>query len=389
MDRSSTFRIIGIAIVVFIAWKFIGPALGFGAKAETGQNVPPETYVDAPGFAPDIVDPPVPGQQAPSAPPEGKLCNIKGDRFDAVLSTRGAAITHFYLRDPQYAGKEGMDLSTTDLERWRSLRTLFRGERGMDQVKHDRFDWKLDTADGIACRFSYADDLVRIDKRVAANGRPFELEVTTTLANLDTAPHHHRFSIEAFAYRQNKEIKSHLGRVSPFITELSCGRTDRTAAHQGAVSVAGVRRLLGMSNDLVDRKSKDDFKEGWFSVPLVDRYVAVSNYYFAQAIVPVAAPEAATPICDILAEDWFTYGQKRDDDEAGAVYHGRLEYPPSTSSRIRRRPTSRPSSSVRRSVTSWRRLRDRRLTSVTSSTWGSSHPSPRCWSASWSSSTRT
>ena len=244
-----------------------------------------------------------------------------------MLSTRGAAITHFFLRDPQYAGTEGMNLSTTSLERWRSLRTLFRGERGMDQVKYDRFDWKLDASDGTSCRFSYADDLVRIDKRIAANSNPFELEVTTTLANLDAAPHRHRFSIEAFAYRPNKEIKSHLGRVSPFITELSCARRDSSSASDGAFSLSGIRRSLGSSNDVVLRKSKDDFKEGWFSVPLVDRYVAVSNYYFAQAIVPVAAPEAATPVCDILAEDWYTYGQKRDDDEAGAVYHGRLEYP--------------------------------------------------------------
>jgi YidC/Oxa1 family membrane protein insertase len=327
MDRSSTLRILGIALIAFIAWKFIGPALGFGAKTETVQNVPAETYLDAPGFAPDIVDPAPPGQQAPSAPPEGKPCNIKGTRFDAVLSTRGAAITHFFLRDPQYAGTEGMDLSTTDLERWRSLRTVFRGDKGLDQVKYDRFDWKLDGADGTSCRFSYADDLVRIDKRIAANERPFELEVTTQLTNLDAAPHHHRFSIEAFAYRKNKEVKSHLGRVSPFITELSCAWTDPTAASDGVLSLSGIRRALGGSTDDIKRKSKDDFKDGWFSSPVVGRYVAVSNYYFAQAIVPIAAPEAAKPDCWLLAEDWYSYGQKRDDDEAGAVYHGRLLYP--------------------------------------------------------------
>jgi len=304
MDRSSLVRVIGIALLVFMAYKYLGPTLGFGEKADSGQSVAPELYVDAPGFAPDTVDPLPPGQKAPVAPPEGTICKVKGTRFDAELSTRGAALTHFFLRDPQYAGTEGLDLSTTDHERWRSLRTIFRGEKGLDQVKFDRFNWKLEASTGTSCLFTYADDTVRIEKRVAANDRPFELEVTTTLTNLGATPHRHQLSIEAFAYRQNKEIKSRLGRVSPFITELSCARSDD-----------------------VKRKSKDDFKEGWFSLPLVDRYVAVSNYYFAQAIIPMEAPESAKPICDLLAEDWYTYGQKRDDDEAGAVYHGRLVYP--------------------------------------------------------------
>jgi YidC/Oxa1 family membrane protein insertase len=77
----------------------------------------------------------------------------------------------------------------------------------------------------------------------------------------------------------------------------------------------------------VTRKGKDDFKEGWFSEPLVDRYVAVSNSYFAQAIVPIASPNADKPECSLLAEDWYTFGQKRDDDLAGAVYHARLLFP--------------------------------------------------------------
>ena len=55
--------------------------------------------------------------------------------------------------------------------------------------------------------------------------------------------------------------------------------------------------------------------------------MAISNAYFAQAIIPVDAPEAAKPICELLAEDWYTSQQNRDDDTAGAVYHARLRYP--------------------------------------------------------------
>jgi YidC/Oxa1 family membrane protein insertase len=330
MDRSSLVRVIGIALLFFLAYKYLGPSVGLGSKAESSQNIPAEAYIDAPGFAPDDIDALAPGQTAPVAPPEGALCTIKGHRFDAQLSTRGAALTHFFLRDPQYAGVEGLDLSTTDHERWRSLRTLFRGAIGSsrpagDQIKFDRFDWKLDAADGTSCHFSYTDDGVHIEKVVAADARPFELTVTTTVTNLSAEPRRHDLSVEAFAYRRNKEIKSHLGRVSPFLTELSCARSDNPA-EQSAFDKLMTSLSLRSADD-VKRKSKDDFKEGWFSIPNIDHYAAISNYYFAQALIPVTAPESSKPACDLLAEDWYTYGQKRNDDDAGAVYHARLVYP--------------------------------------------------------------
>jgi len=308
MDRSSIVRLLAIALLVVVGYRYLGPSVGLGNKEASSQPIPEEKYVDAPGFVADDVDRTPDGQ--PASPTEGTLCKIKGDRFDAVLSTRGAALVHFLLRDPQYAGTEGMDLVSTNgvpprpIERWRSLRTLFRGPKGADQVKYDRFNWTLESQTESSCTFTYADETAKIVKVVGASGRPFELEVSTTLTNLSAEPRTHELSIEAFAYHTNKEVKSGLGRQSPLATELSCAR----------------------GSD-IKRKPKDDFKEGWFSLPVVDRYVAISNPYFTQALMPMTAPDAAKPVCDLLAEDWFSGSQKRDDDDAGDVYHGRLEYP--------------------------------------------------------------
>jgi YidC/Oxa1 family membrane protein insertase len=314
MDRSSLIRVALIAVALFLFIQVGLPAIT--GKTPTGQKgVPFESYVNAPGYVGDPVD----DREATARPQEGKVCKLAGNRFDAELSSRGASLVHFFLRDPQYAGTNGLDIATTGsnaVERWRSLRTLFRGDKGGDQLKYDRFDWTLDASDGASCRFSYADDDVSITKTITAGDRPFELNVDTTIQNLDDAPKRHQFSIEAFAYLQNKDLKGDkddsrsgwvpkfLKRPSPFVTELSCARDDE-----------------------VKRKNKDDFKEGWFSEPLVDRYVAVSNYYFAQAIVPVEASSGAKPECQLLAEDWFTDGQKREDDDAGAIYHARLLFP--------------------------------------------------------------
>jgi YidC/Oxa1 family membrane protein insertase len=314
MDRNSLTRWIMIAAIAIG-----GYYLFYGKKSgDHAQQVPVERYVDAPGFAPDVVDV-QPGKPAPAPPAEGALCTLHGNRFEAELSTRGAGITHLYLTDARYAQSDARDVSTTpDIERWRSLRTLFRtpGDTptANDQLAYDRFDWKLDgTANGGAsCRFTYEDATARVTKTVTAGERPFELDVETTLTNLAGEPRKHATSVELFAYRTNQQVKGRLGRVSPFLTSLECARDDE------------VKRLA---------KDASDFKTGWFSLPLDDRYAAISNYYFAQALVPLDANPAAggeKPSCDLLAEQWFGDGQHADDDQAGAVYHARLQYPPRT-----------------------------------------------------------
>jgi YidC/Oxa1 family membrane protein insertase len=300
MDRNAVIRWIVIAVVVFVAWKWVLPAVG--GKSDKRQDVAEETYTNAPSFTPDVLDPSTPEHPGRWEPKEGEICKIKGNRFDAEMSSRGAALTHFYLRDAQYAGSDGFDMSTTpDHERWRSLRTLFRAKDASDQLKFDRFDWTLERLDDTGCKFTYQDDAASIEKTITAGARPFELNVETKITNLTDGPKKHRFDIEEFAYRQNKEIKGSLGRVSPFQTEIDCARGNE-----------------------VTRKQKDEFKEGWFSEPLVDRWAAVNNYFFVQALVP---EDGQKPECRILAEDWYGGGQSRDDDEAGAIYHARLTYP--------------------------------------------------------------
>jgi YidC/Oxa1 family membrane protein insertase len=312
MDRNTIIRWIVIAGAILIFWKW-GLPLITGKSGDAVQALPAETYKNAPDFAPDAIDPGAAEQKAnPAAPPSPEeLCTIKSRRFEATLSTRGAGITHYKLLDKQYATSDAADLSTTpDLERWRNLRTLFRAgpNDDSDQVPFDRFTWKLEPLGeaGNGCKFTYADDTVRIVKSVTLGARDFELDVVTQLTNLADGAKKHRYSIEAFAYRQNKEMKGSLGRQSPFMTELSCARQKD-----------------------VQRKSPNDFKEGWFSEPLTDRYVAVSNIYFAQAIVPVAEG-ADKPECDIVAEQWYGAGQKPDDDQAGHVFHAKLLYPSKT-----------------------------------------------------------
>ncbi|MFO0676637.1 MAG: membrane protein insertase YidC [Polyangiaceae bacterium] len=303
MDRNAVLRWSLIALIVLAAWKW-GPSL-FGAKGGDVQALPAETYVNAPGFAPDRVDAPTDGK-ANEPPVEGETCTIKGNRFETDLSSRGAAVTHYRLTDAKYRESEAADLSTTpDHERWRSLRTTFRAPNAAsadEQFAFDRFPWKLERLGDRGCKFTYEDAKVRVVKTIAANDRPFELDVTTDVTNLSDGTKKHVLGIGAYAFRRNHEVTGKLGRVSPFLTELSCTHGKE-----------------------VTRKGKDDFKTGWFSANDVTRYAAVTNYYFAEALVPMGSSPA--PSCSLLAEEWLSPGQAKDDDNAAHVYHAKLAYP--------------------------------------------------------------
>ena len=298
MDRNTLLRWLLIAGVMFGIYYFF-----FKGGTKKGQSLPEENHISAPGFIADVGEPAVNG--IPNAPMEGEICRIKGDKFNADLSSRGAALKHFWITDAHYAeGSEGYDVSTTpDHERYRSLRTRFRGEGATDQLAFDRFNWKLAPragGDDKSCTFSYEDATVSITKTIKASGKPFELDVETTVKNLTDAPKRHKFEIGTFAFRFNREVKGKWGRVSPFMTELSCA-----------------------SSAEITRKNKDDFKEGWLHKDGTNRYAAVSNYYFGQAIIPT---DGAVPTCSLVAEQRYGAGQAPDDDEAGAVYQARLQY---------------------------------------------------------------
>ncbi|NOU29120.1 MAG: membrane protein insertase YidC [Polyangiaceae bacterium] len=304
MDRNTVVRWALIAAALLLFWKFGMPLITGGNKKP--QTLSAEVFKNAPDFVPDKIDPKVDGK--PNEPKEGELCELKGERFKAQLSSRGAAIVHLRLTDGQYADDNGqIDMSTTpDHEQWRSLRTGFRANGADDQVDYDRFNWKLQPQESpSACTFTYTDAKVEITKTIRAASRAFELEMTTQVKNLTDAPKKHALSTSIHAFRYNKEIKGKLGRVSPFMTDLACAGTDE-----------------------VVRKGKDDFKEGWVEKPSVDRFAAISNYYFGQAIIPAAGDKPNCRIvADLLADKWAGANIPHDDENAGAVYHAVLNYP--------------------------------------------------------------
>jgi YidC/Oxa1 family membrane protein insertase len=303
----SVTRWIFIAIAGVLAWIYIPKLMGGGGKD---------------GIQPIGIGRTETAEYAFSAS-EPEKCKIEGKRFNAELSARGAALVDYYLTgDPRYTehGKP-IELTTVpgsapdrfDLRfDWRAL-----GNTGeTSQVAKDVVDWKLEpTTDG-TCKFSYADDRVKLTKTIRAGDGPYELISRATIENVSDTKRTHRLGVENTAWRTHAETDSHLGRQSPFATEVAC-------AHDGGKLV---RKSL---SDFSPKDfEKPEVESGWFVQKGTIEFAATANAYFSQAIVPLEAP--AAPACALQVEErWYRdqYPDKTKDPAYGSMYRSRLVYP--------------------------------------------------------------
>lgn len=330
MERSTILRWIIIAVAIWLMWTY-GPRLwGGGDNGGSGQTQPlvPESVCDT-----RVSDPsqqfaclPQVCEQDKCRPAERKpevLCDIKGVRFNAQVSSKGATLKHLLLEGDRYRIVDGanegkpIDLVTTpDIELRQPLRFDWRsGVSGEDaQVRYDTLDWELVESTDKSCVFAYKDETVSLRKTIRATDRPFELDVETTIENVSDKPRKHALGVELAAWRYEHEVESHFGRQSPFMTTVDC-------AFEG---------------DL-DRMDHGDFEPGDFDDKPIENgwathrgsiaFASVSDYYFAQAVVPV---EPAPLGCRRLIEERWAVGavpSKSDDPNFGSFYRSRLVYP--------------------------------------------------------------
>ena len=329
MERSSILRWIIIAVAIYLAWTYGSKYLGFGG----GENGSGSASLQPLGqeSACSQHEPCQPqdcdeeGKNCkPAERKEEQLCNIKGMRFGAEFTSRGATLKHLLLDGERYTFTEGdragkpIDLVTTpDVEQRRPLRFDWRGASatGDDaQIRYDAFDWTLAEKTDKSCVFEYKDETVELKRVIRTNDRPFEIEVESSIKNVTEQTRKHELSVESVTWRYQSEVESHLGRQSPFMTSVTC-------AHDGDTE----RRDIG---DFEPKDFGDEgFKDGWFVQPGGVAFASVSDFYFAQALVPM---EPAANACRLQIEERWDpskFASKDDDPKYGAMYRARLAYP--------------------------------------------------------------
>jgi len=305
-----------------------------------------------------------------------QTCEIRGEKFRAVLSTHGASLRTYELTDQQrYHAKEAMpdgvlagiaatfsptfgkgigpiELVTTTAESRMPLRTDLKLPNQADaQVSFDDVEYKLTSQDGKSCAFVYEERKIdrlyaelaaesdevkrgaikgqieaakgneaemavvsRVTKTVAATGNAYELSVDVKVENLAAEPRKHRLAIEQTSWRTTKEMQGSLGRQSDWATEAVTGTTAKTERHATTDFEPG------------DFKDKEFTTEKWRRTEGEGKWAAVSSSYMAGIVVAVDGP---APAAETQAEEiWSTsFADKTKDPNHGFVFRARLAYP--------------------------------------------------------------
>jgi YidC/Oxa1 family membrane protein insertase len=319
-SKGSLLRWLFIGIAVFLAMKFVGPKL-FGS--EGGVEVQPLTFES---------------RHEPSPRLPEKTCDIFTDRFNAVLSTRGASLKHYKLvtakyepKDPHTGKRAPIDLVTKpDAEFRQQLRMSLRNDAVLPakdpawQLDFDSVDYQIEASDGKSCTFGYKDSKAELKKVIRATSRPYELEVELTIKNLDTNKHTHALVADTVEWRTQKEVTGGMFRVSPFLTHVECiGRDGKaTRLHQEDFEPEDFKGPRFAKGPL----DPGDFYQDPGSVDVA----AVSNAYFSHALVPRSAPQGLLPACQLQIEDYWDktkFAKRTDDPNLESAYRARLAYP--------------------------------------------------------------
>jgi YidC/Oxa1 family membrane protein insertase len=309
MERGNLGRLAFIGIGIFLAF-FVLPKFLNGSTAV--QPLKPEHLVIAAG----------------SARPAEQRCDIWTKEFHAELSSKSATLTHFKLLPAKYR-KHGqpIDLSTTpDLESRRQLR--FDWQNPAANLKPEEWlvpanllDLRIVSATTSRCELAYENDRVEVRQAISATGRPYELLVEATVTNRGSAPRKHALTVESDTWRTDREQTAGWFGVSPLITHTECVGKDGTATRMR-----------------IEDFEADDFKNfprgalgggEWFEPPGKPAFVAVSNAYFSQALVPLEGPTSAA--CQLQVEERWNLAKFRsrsDDPQGGAMFRARLAYAP-------------------------------------------------------------
>lgn len=314
MERGSILRLllIGLGLFLFMQWGW--PALTGKSHAEERQPL-------------GAADWSVPAARAPE-----QLCSIKGDRFEAEVSSRGASLRHLRLSDVKYSrtghGEQPIDLVSTSLEYRMPLRTdLFAPgvEASKQQIEFHDIDWRPTASDGTSCSYTYLADakgepvadrasaVTAVTKRIAATGKPFELSVDLEVENLGTAPRKHRATLEETAWHTKQETEGSLGRQSEFLTETVAsggGKVERQSPGDFSPS---------------DFKNKEFTSEKWRRTPGDAHWAGISSSYFSQVAVPLEGPGPAAAET-LIEEVWNSRVPKANDPSFGHVYRARLAW---------------------------------------------------------------
>src|SRR5262249_43036768 len=193
------------------------------AEAQPKPSPPPPTTAQAPKPAEQGGSKPSAPQAAnapaeASRPPESKV-TLEAQHWRATLTSYGAAIAAFEVKDGQYKESNGSLLDLVHVPEHPALSTWFAGKRLPERPDAA---WQLESSSARDAVFVWQGDGVRLTKRYRADdSAPYLLWVTLEVRNAGAAPLETRLQMRNVA-RHDFSQKSGLFQPAPNLWQAAC-----------------------------------------------------------------------------------------------------------------------------------------------------------------------
>jgi len=273
-----------------------------------------------------IVHQPVLMPEAPSAEPSS--CHLWTPEVHAVISTRGAALSHVYALGTKYKrGDRPVDLVTTPDHP--ELGPLFVSLRSpvlkQDDwlAKTDVQDFRIAGSSAEKCSLVYEDDQLLLEKTFTVGESPYAVHLDVRVTNKSTSKKSYALQASTAAYLLDSQVASQMFRMNPLMSHVEC-----------VGSGGQVERFLPDAFEAEDFKDKNVFPVSslstgdWAQPGGPSGLTAVSSAYFTNALAHDGGP--TLPVCQVQIEErWNSAGfpNKGADPKAAAIYRARLHYP--------------------------------------------------------------
>jgi YidC/Oxa1 family membrane protein insertase len=259
-----------------------------------------------------------------------KTAAIETDRYRAEVSDLNTGLLSFRIKGDRYRNEqnEPIDIVTTDKEPYFPLAMELLDAGTGETVLGDDPYWKVERLSRRALRLSLGADGIGVVRKLEAGEGPYQLWVTTTVANRTQEPRRLAYGIAVHHYVEREKEESSAFFLSMPSPELSKGLCYyRTPAKKGTEQ----------SSELVlERNKRDDLlKPRTFKGKL--RFAGVENTYFLNAAAPHPVKGQPAPgSCELASVNYVRMPngavrrlqhESESGTELGSLFTTRLVYP--------------------------------------------------------------
>ncbi|MBN1654335.1 MAG: membrane protein insertase YidC [Deltaproteobacteria bacterium] len=247
-----------------------------------------------------------------------RTARIETELFVATVSNLNAGFTSFKLKGQRYRDKDGkpIDIVTTDKERYLPLAVQLEDvDENAPAIDPDAL-WKVERLSERGIRLSWSDNALAVARKLEATDGPYQVWVTTTIANRGEKTRRLAHAISSHHYVESKSEKATIPFLpirSPYVSNGLCRYALAGKAQQGQDNTEYELERFDRKTLLTPHVLKG---------PVA--FTGVESVYFLSAVAPHPGPGPKEAEACLLKSS--QRGVDSDGDPLGSLFSSELRY---------------------------------------------------------------